>query len=257
RRRPSCRSSSCRVTTSISRSKRSKPSGTALPRLSSTCWCGANRGDSASTTGEAASTAGELALPRQCGTNSSGENVQSATSSSRSSAPSPVTTTFAPVTTALRSRRQAWPSLSGALKWKEISVIRGRGIRELRALALGALRVAARGLGGRRALLAQDELKQQADRAAGRTLGAPALPGGACDVQVRPRKVAGKALQELGRVHRAARPPGHVGDVGEVAFQAFRVFVIQRHAPTRIQGRIAGLQQGLGQCFVGREQAAA
>jgi hypothetical protein len=71
-------------------------------------------------------------------------------------------------------------------------------------------------------------------------LAAAALPGGAGDVQVRPREVGGKALQELGRGDGAAGTSGDVGHVGEVALQAFGVLVVQRQAPDTVLRGLAG-----------------
>ena len=53
---------------------------------------------------------------RQCGTNSNGANVHNSVSKAFKLASSPVTTTWAPEATALRNKRQAYASLSGALK---------------------------------------------------------------------------------------------------------------------------------------------
>jgi hypothetical protein len=98
---------------------------------------------------------------------------------------------------------------------------------------------------------------QQRHRAAGRALGGadfqavPAMSRWAQGI------LAVKLLQELGRGDGAAGAAGHVAHVGEVALQAFAVFVVQRHAPARVQRLLARGQQRGGQGVVVREQAAA
>src|SRR5712691_5469038 len=85
-------------------------------------------------------------------------------------------------------------------------------------------------------LIRQDEVDQGAEGYACGAFGEPGLgvvvPGGACDVEVNPRRVAGKFADEPSTGDGpAAFSAADVLHVGEAAFDEFAVFVVHRHGP--------------------------
>ena len=60
----------------------------------------------------------------------------------------------------------------------------------------------------------------------GGSLGGTPLPSGSRDVQVSPRIVFGKSMQEFGRCNGATRSAADVAHIGKVALQGFGIFVV-------------------------------
>ena len=105
--------------------------------------------------------------------------------------------------------------------------------------------------------MSEQVLQQQPHRAPRGALGRTALPGRACDIQVRPREVAHKFLQELGCSDGATSPPSHVAHVGKIALESLGVFIVEGHAPARVERRFTGLVQRMRQLITVGIQAAA
>src|SRR4051794_9946033 len=110
--------------------------------------------------------------------------------------------------------------------------------------------------GGR---FAAGQLDEQPYAPAGAALGRVRLAvvvGGAGDVQVRPRDVAGEAVQELGRGAPARAALGRgVDDVRVAALDHLLVVGVEGHAPDGLAGALAGRLDLARPVLVGREQA--
>ena len=199
------------VTTSIRRSKRSKPSRHRPPRLTSTCWCGPSAASGSQHDGRARLHA--LARRRAMAVRQEIERAEGPQARCRaraSSSASPVTTTREPAPQRLAQQAAGVAQLVGRVEVEgDLGHRRsGRGL---------AARACAPALAPPAACATPAGTAPAGHGPAGGALGRPTLPGRAGDVQVRPRVLGREALQELGRRDGAAGRAGHVAHVGEVA----------------------------------------
>ncbi|ABA48928.1 hypothetical protein BURPS1710b_1175 [Burkholderia pseudomallei 1710b] len=106
-----------------------------------------------------------------------------------------------------------------------------------------------------RAGAVDQELREERHGAARRPLRRAALPGGARDVEVRPRIVFREARQEARGRHAAGRAPADVREIREVRLQLILILVVERQAPRRIARFARRVEQLARERVVLREEA--
>src|SRR5260370_33527479 len=107
-------------------------------------------------------------------------------------------------------------------------------------------------------LIRQNELNEGAEGAAGGAFSEPRLcvvvPGGAGDVQVNPRRVAGEFLDEHGAGNRAAAlAAADVLDVSDGSLDEIAVVVIDGHLPHFLAGGFGAGEELVGEGLVRAE----
>src|ERR687889_2166814 len=106
---------------------------------------------------------------------------------------------------------------------------------------------------------ALDEVEERADGDAGRAFRAEGLglvaPGGARDVEVRPRDAVGELLDEGGGGDGAGLAPADVLDVGDVGLDLLRVLLVERQLPELLADLAARLDDLVDESLVCPEYA--
>src|ERR1700722_16512233 len=80
-------------------------------------------------------------------------------------------------------------------------------------------------------------------------------PCGAGDIEMNPRSIFGKFLEEHGGVDGSAPASAGVDDVGDARFDVLFIFVVERQPPHFFAGLFVGLMEALIDSVVVRENA--